>query len=175
MVDAARQPLRGEGMTESTTQSSGPGREASTDGAPVQDDAVAQADTGQDQAAAPVDRVELRLPADSAYLGVLRTATAALAARRDFTVDEIEDLRIAVDEMSTLLLTQVRAGASLDCVFEVGRDDLTIHVSAESDHPKAPHQDSLAWTLLTALTGELNAAVTDTTLTISLHKRRAAV
>jgi serine/threonine-protein kinase RsbW len=122
-----------------------------------------------------VEKVQLRLPADSAYLGVLRTATAGLAARRDFTLDEIDDLRIAVDEMCALLLTQIRAGASLDCFFELGRDDLTIHVSAESDHPKAPREDSLAWTLLTALAGELDAVVSDTSLTISLHKRRTAV
>ena len=38
------------------------------------------------------------MPADGAYLSVLRTATAGLAARLDFTLDEIEDLRIAVDE-----------------------------------------------------------------------------
>ena len=47
---------------------------------------------------------ELRLPADSAYLSVLRTATAGLAARLDFTLDEIEDLRIAVDEACAMLL-----------------------------------------------------------------------
>ena len=38
------------------------------------------------------------MPAEGAYLSVLRTATAGLAARLDFTLDEIEDLRIAVDE-----------------------------------------------------------------------------
>ena len=50
------------------------------------------------------DAVEIRLPADSAYLSVLRTATAGLAARLDFTLDEIEDLRIAVDEACAMLL-----------------------------------------------------------------------
>ena len=42
------------------------------------------------------DQVTIRMPADGAYLSVLRTATAGLAARLDFTLDEIEDLRIAV-------------------------------------------------------------------------------
>jgi serine/threonine-protein kinase RsbW len=54
------------------------------------------------------DVVELRLPADGAYLSVLRTATAGLAARLDFTLDEIEDLRIAVDEACALLLPDLR-------------------------------------------------------------------
>src|ERR1022692_2640669 len=44
------------------------------------------------------DQVTVSMPAEGAYLSVLRTATAGLAARLDFTLDEIEDLRIAVDE-----------------------------------------------------------------------------
>ncbi|HEY9379199.1 MAG TPA: anti-sigma regulatory factor, partial [Jiangellaceae bacterium] len=43
----------------------------------------------------PTDHVELRVPATGAYVSVLRTAAAGLAARLDFTVDDIEDLRIA--------------------------------------------------------------------------------
>ena len=35
------------------------------------------------------DHVTIRLPAEGAYLSVLRTATAGLAARLDFTLDEI--------------------------------------------------------------------------------------
>ena len=33
--------------------------------------------------------VELRIPADSAYVSVLRTTTAGLAARLDFPIDDI--------------------------------------------------------------------------------------
>ena len=36
--------------------------------------------------------VELRLPADGAFVSVLRTTAAGLAARLDFTIDDIEDL-----------------------------------------------------------------------------------
>jgi len=118
------------------------------------------------------ERVQLRLPADSAYLGVLRTATAGLAARRDFTLDDIEDLRIAVDEACAILLTQATDDATLDCQFELGADDLTIHVSTRCEHPRAPREDSLAWILLTALAGELQASISGSTLTISLHKHR---
>src|SRR3982751_6838977 len=50
------------------------------------------------------DTVDLRVPADPAYLAVLRTATAGLAARLDLTLDEIEALRIAVDEAGPLPL-----------------------------------------------------------------------
>ena len=65
------------------------------------------------------DAVEIRLPADSAYLSVLRTATAGLAARLDFTLDEIEDLRIAVDEACAMLLPDAVETAQLTCRFEL--------------------------------------------------------
>ena len=62
----------------------------------------------RDHAVTPRDVVVITFP-PSAYLSVLRTATAGLAARLDFTIDEIEDLRIAVDEACAMLLPQARA------------------------------------------------------------------
>ena len=62
---------------------------------------------------APAADVELRLPADSAYVSVLRTTTAGLAARLDFTIDDIEDLRIAVGEASAMVLPEADAGSDL--------------------------------------------------------------
>ncbi len=63
------------------------------------------------------DTVELTVPADPAYLSVLRTVIASLAARRDFTLDEIDDLRIAVDEAGALLLPHASPGSQLSAVF----------------------------------------------------------
>ena len=57
------------------------------------------------------DTVELTVPADPAYLSVLRTVIASLAAQRDFTLDEIDDLRIAVDEAGALLLPHAAPGS----------------------------------------------------------------
>ena len=61
--------------------------------------------------------VELRLPADSAYASVLRTTTAGLAARLDFTIDDIEDLRIAVGEANAMVLEHADAGTDLVCAL----------------------------------------------------------
>ena len=74
---------------------------------------MTQDDTG---ATLQADMVTIKLPAAGAYLSVLRTATAGLAARLDFTLDEIEDLRIAVDEACAMLLAQAVPGADLVAV-----------------------------------------------------------
>jgi len=120
------------------------------------------------------DIVELRLPADGAYLSVLRTATAGLAARLDFTLDEIEDLRIAVDEACALLLVDVPENAELNCVFSLSPEALSVTVTAPSRTGRLPRRHTFAWTVLTALAGEVDAAISeDGLLSINLLKRRS--
>ena len=119
------------------------------------------------------DQVTVRLPAEGAYLSVLRTATAGLAARLDFTLDEIEDLRIAVDEACAMLLGQAVPGASLECAFTLGHDVMTIAVTAACLAPQQPATDTFAWTVLTALAGSVDAHVgPGDLLTIVLRKTR---
>jgi len=114
--------------------------------------------------------VELRIPADSAFLSVLRTATAGLAARLDFTLDDIEDLRIAVDEACAMVLPQALAGSDLSCAFYLGGDTLMVAVAAECDGPRPPSHEGFAWTVLSALTTSLDASVDGDTLTVTLSR-----
>ena len=119
------------------------------------------------------DLVTVRLPAEGAYLSVLRTATAGLAARLDFTLDEIEDLRIAVDEACAMLLSQAQPGGSLECAFALDRDMMTISVSAQCLAPEPPASDTFAWTVLSALAGSVEAHVgPGDLLTIVMRKTR---
>jgi serine/threonine-protein kinase RsbW len=123
--------------------------------------------------AVPQDQVTVRLPAEGAYLSVLRTATAGLAARLDFTLDEIEDLRIAVDEACAMLLGQAIPGSALECSFALGREEMTISVSVPSLTPQPPASDTFAWTVLTALAGSVEAfAGPGDQLTIVMRKSR---
>lgn len=118
------------------------------------------------------DVVALRLPADGAYLSVLRTATAGLASRLDFTLDDIEDLRIAVDEACAMLLPQAVPGADLTCEFELSAGLLRVAVCVETVHGQEPSRDTFAWTVLSALAGEVDSSVKDKRVTITLMKRR---
>jgi serine/threonine-protein kinase RsbW len=105
------------------------------------------------------DQVTVRMPADGAYLSVLRTATAGLAARLDFTLDDIEDMRIAVDEACAMLLGQAIPGSSLECNFALSPDDMTITVSVPCLNPRPPSGETFAWTVLSALAGTVEAQV----------------
>lgn len=120
------------------------------------------------------DQVVLRLPAASAYLSVLRTATASLASRLDFTLDDIEDLRIAVDEACALLLPHAVEGSSLECTFDLSPDALAVTVSVPTTAPVPIAQDSFAWTVLTALVGDVTSKATDDGVMLSLVKHRVS-
>jgi serine/threonine-protein kinase RsbW len=118
------------------------------------------------------DVVELRLPADGAYLSVLRTATAGLAARLDFTLDEIEDLRIAVDEACALLLPDAVPGAMMTCSFSLSDRSLAVTVRVPSRTGRVPKRNTFAWTVLTALAGDVDTDVSsDGTVSVTLLKR----
>jgi serine/threonine-protein kinase RsbW len=119
------------------------------------------------------DYVQVKMPAESAYLSVLRTAAAGLAARLDFTLDEIEDLRIAIDEACAMLLAQAIPGTDLECVFELGNEQVTITVSVIAAQPKMPSRKSLAWTVLSVLAGSVDSRLgPDDRVSIVLAKRR---
>jgi serine/threonine-protein kinase RsbW len=123
------------------------------------------------------DVVVLVVPADGSYLAVLRTATAGLAARLSFTLDEIEDLRIAVDEACAMLLTlagqPVPPGTELTCQFQVTEESLSIEVAIPVREDTAlPGGQSFSWQVLTALAGEVTAESSAGTASIRLTKRR---
>jgi serine/threonine-protein kinase RsbW len=125
-------------------------------------------------AVTPRDMVSITLPASSAYLSVLRTATAGLAARLDFTIDEIEDLRIAVDEACAMLLQQAMPGADITCEFTLDNDKMNVAVSVYTLDGEEPSRDTFAWTVLTALAGDVTSGTDhEKRVTITLCKQRS--
>ena len=90
---------------------------------------------------ASLDVVQLDVPAHPAYVAVVRTAAAGLAARADLTLDRIEDLRIAVDE------------ATIRCLFTVEDDALTVDISGPQ--VDLPEPSAFAWAVLDALVDAL--------------------
>jgi serine/threonine-protein kinase RsbW len=135
-------------------------------GAPQDPAAQAERESGR-------DHVKVTMPAEGAYLSVLRTATAGLAARLDFTLDEIEDLRIAVDEACAMLLAQAIPGTNLECAFDLDSDQMTITVSVVTAQPRTPARDTFAWTVLSALAGTVDSRLgPDDQVSIVLRKRR---
>jgi serine/threonine-protein kinase RsbW len=106
--------------------------------------------------------VELTVPAVATFLDVVRTATAGLAARLSLTLDDIEDLRSAVNEACAMVLSlpgPPPPDAALTCRYEVRPDALAVRVSAPvADTAALPAEQSFAWRVLTThATGVIGA------------------
>ena len=132
---------------------------------------------GQSSAFRTAERAEvvLSVPADSLYLSVVRTAAAGLAARLQFTLDDIEDLRIAVDEACALLLKQARADSLVRVSFSLGPNELQVQASATCDRPSVPSTEGFSWTVLAALTTSLDIEVAGSDLVITLARVRGGI
>ncbi|MFB9660781.1 anti-sigma regulatory factor [Glycomyces mayteni] len=129
------------------------------------------------------DVLLLDVPSTGDYLSVLPTATAAVATRLGFSLDEIEDLRAAVNAAVALLIPPDpgrprpfrRKGGDepLKCRLEVGEEALQIVLSRPKGEP-LPDAGSYQWQVLRALTDEVEAEVHDATTTIRIRQRRPA-
>lgn len=127
--------------------------------------------TGASDAAA--EDIELRLPATPTHLPVVRALAADLAARLDFDLDEISDLRMAVDEACAGLVARVASPHRLTCVFRTEDDALEVRVSAVTTDGAAPARNTFGWRVLSALVDEVDAwADEDRTVHLRIHKRR---
>lgn len=119
--------------------------------------------------------VTLRVPAESAYVALIRAAVSAMCARLDFTIERLEDVKLAVAESAALLLSDAPDGASLDVRFTPDAPQgLRVEMTCPTMHGRSLPRDSFTWTVLTALVDEVVATVSpDRNLTISLVAHRA--
>jgi serine/threonine-protein kinase RsbW len=105
--------------------------------------------------------VELTLPAEGVYAAIVRTTAAGLAARLDFTIDEIEDLRIAIGEASALVIPQADPDGHLVCRFLLAPGSMTVELATEAvDEPEADRA-SFAWQVLETLAEDVTAGSSD--------------
>lgn len=121
--------------------------------------------------------VTLRVPANSAYVVLIRAAVSAMCARLDFTIDRIEDVKLAVDEAAALLLSDAPPGTDLTVEFTPDAPDgIRVSMTAPTVHGRALPRDSFTWTVLTALVDEVVATVSNDrklSVTLAVHRSEA--
>jgi serine/threonine-protein kinase RsbW len=110
--------------------------------------------------------VHLTVPADPAYVVVLRAATAAAASRAGFGLDQIEDLRLAVDELAALALVEPAAAEPLQLSLEVVDSGLLLRLRFGGS---ALPEDGFAWMVLGSLASSVNQEAGDGHVTVTLR------
>lgn len=77
-----------------------------------------------------IDFIEMKFPAKTDYVGVVRLTTSGIASRMGFTYDEIEDLKVAISEAVTnAVLHAYKGEGEVTLGFGVYEDRLEIMVA----------------------------------------------
>lgn len=123
-----------------------------------------------------VKEIQLAVPANPDSLHLIRTVVATVAARAGFTIDEIDDLRLAIDEAGAYLLNVKPKPGVIRLKVETSSDSLRAVVVSDSrldSWPVAGAKDGLAWKVLSALTDEAEFVLESGDPALEIAKRKA--
>ncbi|MGH3816080.1 MAG: ATP-binding protein [Pseudonocardiaceae bacterium] len=90
-----------------------------------------------------------------AQLAPVRVVAADLAARADFDLDAVADLRMAVDEACATLATMAQRGARLRCWLQIDSDRITVTARIPASG-QSISQDTFGWRVLATLTDRVD-------------------
>jgi serine/threonine-protein kinase RsbW len=72
--------------------------------------------------------VDLRIPSKPEWVAVARLAVAAIANRLPFSVEEIEDVKLAIAEACTICIQQAPSSNAIAITCEAATEYLRVHV-----------------------------------------------
>jgi serine/threonine-protein kinase RsbW len=102
--------------------------------------------------------VTLVVPAELEYVRIVRLTASGVASRLGFDVEEIEDLRVAVDELASLLAEQSN-GSELRIRFTVRDAALHIEGRAAVDTRRELKAEALTAQILAAVVDEYDLRI----------------
>jgi anti-sigma regulatory factor (Ser/Thr protein kinase) len=88
-------------------------------------------------------RIELSLPADSRYMRLARLMASGVATTCGLPLEEVEDFRIAVDELCATLI-EMGDGHQVELRFELGSEALEVVATTAAADREAIDEERLA-------------------------------
>ncbi len=120
------------------------------------------------------EQIRLTLPATPQLIRVARLTAAGLASRLGFSLEEVEDLKIAVDELCFAMVGTKGREGTLTLVYRMGVDTLEIEGSSDfEDRVVGSAASELSTLILAAVVDEHELVDSDSTVRFRLKKRRA--
>lgn len=108
--------------------------------------------------------VLLVVPARPEMWSVVRVTASALAAKIDFTLEDIEDLRLAVTELCGSCSAMASPDALCECRFEVGEDELQLRCTVAPVADGTPETEEFRLMTMFELSRQILQATTDSFL-----------
>jgi hypothetical protein len=121
------------------------------------------------------DTIGIRISPTISSIGLVRALATALAARLDFTYDQITDLHLAIDEICSRLLDTTVDPEALEVTFETEADRLFFLARAHGP-AKPDHAFLNPWSekILRAVVDGFDVLERDGRTTVEVHVRRTA-
>jgi serine/threonine-protein kinase RsbW len=121
------------------------------------------------------DEVRLAVPARPEFLGLVRVTAAGLASRLGFTFDQVEDLRLAIDEISFGMTGSKGRDGILEVLFHLSPEGLSVRGEGHFSAPGGAKLSELSEVILNALVDEHSMSDGDTGPRFVLVKRRLPI
>lgn len=119
--------------------------------------------------------IRVAVPADPVFLTGVRVMTRTAAALSDLSVDDIDEMQMAVDEAATLLLPlAVDRSQELTATFTVSPALLTAVLSIPCPPDAQVDRQGLGWMMLTGLDPDVRLHIGDGAATVSVSRSAAA-
>jgi serine/threonine-protein kinase RsbW len=120
------------------------------------------------------DVVDLAIPVEADLLVLARLTAATVAARAEFALEELEDLRLVTEELCLSVIGDAASGV-VHLRFIRDGGEVTIECSVEPDEfgePPAPEVDELSTRIIEALVDEHGTATRGSRPCSWIRKRR---
>lgn len=119
------------------------------------------------------DEVRLVMPADPEFLRLARVTAMGLASRLSFTFDEIEDLRIAIDELCFALMGNDGRPGTIELVYTVRDEGLEVEGVGTFSGGRSPGLSEFSELILEAVTDSREVTLAGDTPMFRMTKQRA--
>ena len=107
-------------------------------------------------------------------MAIARTVAAAMAARADLTLDQIEDVRLAMDEGLAYIIEVSSDGAMVSCELCVADGVVSATLASTVASSTVAEPNPFAWTVPTALVGDVDLRVDDGSIRLRWNVARDA-
>ncbi|MBF6416411.1 ATP-binding protein [Nocardia cyriacigeorgica] len=104
----------------------------------------------------PTTTVGVRVPAELDQLLMLRALTETVSLIADFALDEVTDIRLALDEVATSLILDAVPGSELTCDFNYGDNRMTVAVTSVAATESVGERHSFGWHIVRTLTESIS-------------------
>lgn len=116
--------------------------------------------------------VILTVPAQPEFLRVVRMTASGLGSRLGFNIDEVDDLRLALDELCFALIGK-GADGDLKLTYVLDEDALTIHGESATSPNGGAELNDLSTQILSALVDSHELSNDGNVRTFTLTKRQS--